>query len=121
MTAITPNARQRAAEACRQALWSPHICDQIAEGKHDNYVIVQALAHIEKLETENSNAWRERNEAYAKVKAWESVVYVESLPMRAVPIDEWGESEGETTSVPQITTLKLTELLDEIAALRASQ
>ena len=47
---ITLSARHRAAECCRQAKWTPHICDEIAEGKHDGYTIVQAFAHIEKLE-----------------------------------------------------------------------
>lgn len=48
---VTPSARHRAAECCRQAKWTPHICDEIAEGLHDGYTIVQAFAHIEKLES----------------------------------------------------------------------
>lgn len=47
---ITPSARIRAAEICRRAKWTPHICDEIAKGEHDGYTIVQACAHIEKLE-----------------------------------------------------------------------
>jgi hypothetical protein len=70
------------------------------------------------LKEENRRAWTERNEAYAKVKAWESVVYVEKLPLRAVRIDEWGPGEGGTTTVPEITRQKLTDLLAEIAKLR---
>jgi hypothetical protein len=47
---ITPTARIRAAEICRRAKWTPHICDEIEQGLHDGYTIVQACAHIEKLE-----------------------------------------------------------------------
>lgn len=63
-------------------------------------------------------AWRERNVAYAKVKGWESVVFVEGLPLRAVPVDEWGPGEGGSTSIPVVTPQKLTDLLDELAQLR---
>jgi uncharacterized small protein (DUF1192 family) len=71
------------------------------------------------LKVENNRAWAERNTAYAKVKAWEAVVFVERLPLRAVRVDEWGPGEGGETSVPEVTPQKLTDLLDEIARLRA--
>lgn len=81
--------------------------------------IAELEAEIESLKAENTRAWTERNTAYAKVKAWESVVYVEHLPLRAVRIDEWGAGEGGTTTVPEITRQKLTDLLDEITKVRA--
>jgi hypothetical protein len=81
--------------------------------------IDELQAQVAQLKEENSRAWTERNEAYAKVKAWEAVVYVEKLPVRAIPINEWGPGEGGTTTVPEITRQKLTDLLDEIAGLRA--
>lgn len=80
--------------------------------------IAELEADVSRLTEENARAWRERNEAYAKVKAWESVVYVEGLPLRAVRIDEWGPGEGGMTSVAEVTPGKLTDLLDEIARLR---
>lgn len=81
--------------------------------------IAELEQKVAQLSEESTRAWTERNTAYAKVKAWESVVYVEKLPLRAVPIDEWGPGEGGTTTVPEITREKLTDLLDEVARLRA--
>lgn len=78
------------------------------------------LDENERLRAEAEQAQRERNIAYAKVKAWESVVYVEGLPLRAVPVGEWGPGEGETTTVPEVTPKKLTELLDELRTARAA-
>jgi hypothetical protein len=81
---------------------------------------------IEELEAENrrlreseAKAWQERNIAYAKVKGWESTVYIEDLPLRAVEVEEWGPGEGLTTTIPDVTPRKLTDLLDELAILRA--
>ena len=81
--------------------------------------IAELKAEIAELKEENRRAWTERNEAYAKVKGWEATVFVEKLPIRAVRIDEWGPGEGGTTTVPDVTPRKLTELLDEVAELRA--
>ena len=81
--------------------------------------IQRLRAEVERLEAESARAWRERNIACAKVKAWEDVVYVESLPLRPVRVDGWGPGEGEETSVPIVTPKKLTELLDEMARLQA--
>lgn len=80
--------------------------------------IADLEAEVARLKEENDRAWRERNEASAKVKGWEATVYVEKLPLRAVPINDWGPGGEGTTSVPDITPRKLTELLDEIAELR---
>lgn len=77
-------------------------------------------AEVSRLRLENDRAWRERNEAYAKVKAWESVVYVEKLPLRSVPINDWGPGGDGQTTVPHITPQKLTDLLEEVARLRAT-
>lgn len=71
-----------------------------------------------RLHEENERAWAERNIAYAKVKGWESTVFVERLPLRSVKVDEWGPGEGGATTIPHVTPTKLTELLDEIKALR---
>jgi hypothetical protein len=75
---------------------------------------------ISRLKDENNRAWRERNEAYAKVKGWEATVYVEKLPLRAVQINDWGPGGEGQTAIPEITPRKLTELLDELAELRAA-
>jgi uncharacterized protein (UPF0335 family) len=83
--------------------------------------IEQLQRENEALREENKRAWTERNTAYTKVKAWESVVYVEGLPLRAVRVEEWGPGEGTETAVPDITPKKLTELLDELAALREQE
>ncbi len=89
-------------------------------GETEAAALIESLQkEVAELKAENERAWTERNTAYAKVKGWESVVYVEKLPMRAVPIDEWGPGEGGQTAVPHITPAKLTDLLDEIAKLRA--
>lgn len=87
----------------------------------------EAAAHIDhqaatiaRLTSENEQAWRERNVAYAKVKAWEAVVYVEGLSLRAVSVDEWGPGEGEQTTVPDVTPKRLVDLLDELAKFRAA-
>lgn len=81
--------------------------------------IDELKAEIARLRASEERAWRERNIAYAKVKAWESVVFVEGLPLRAVKVDEWGPGEGETTTVPEVTPQRLTDLLDEMHRLRA--
>jgi hypothetical protein len=81
-------------------------------------MVLYLLDQRDELREENRRAWTERNEAYAKVKAWESVVYVEGLPLRSVSVDEWGPGEGGQTTVPEVTPKKLTELLDELARLR---
>lgn len=73
---------------------------------------------IDRLKAENDRAWRERNEAYAKVKGWEATVYVEKLPILAVPINDWGPGGEGQTSIPHVTPQKLTDLLDELARLR---
>lgn len=78
-------------------------------------VIPHLIDTIEKQQRELEQAWTERNVAYAKVKAWEDVVYVEGLQMRSVRVDEWGPGEGEMTEVPDISPKKLTELLDRLA------
>jgi hypothetical protein len=75
-------------------------------------------AQVAQLKEENRRAWTERNEAYAKVKGWEATVYIEKLPLRAVPINDWGPGGEGQTSVPDITPKKLTDLLNEIAELR---
>lgn len=72
---------------------------------------------VKLLEAENARVWRERNIAYAKVKAWEAVVYVEGLPLRAARVDEWGPGEGEQTTVPELTPKRLVDLLDRLATL----
>lgn len=84
------------------------------------------VERIKELEAENrqlreseARAWTERNIAYAKVKGWEATVYVEGLPLRSVPVEEWGPGEGGTTTIPDITPRKLTELLGELADLRS--
>lgn len=73
---ITPSARIRAAEACRQAKWSPHICDEIAAGQHDGYVIVQACAHIERLEGAILTYEDSRHE-FEKSSFWEDDEFME--------------------------------------------
>ena len=73
---------------------------------------------ISRLRESEARAWRERNVAYAKVKGWEATVFVEGLPLRAVPVDEWGPGEGEMVTIPDVTPRKLTELLDELEELR---
>lgn len=75
-------------------------------------------ADLERLRESEAKAWTERNIAYAKVKGWEAAAFVEQLPLRAVEIDEWGPGDGGTTTVPQITPRKVTELLDELGELR---
>ena len=79
--------------------------------------IAELEADAIKLEHENERIWRERNIAYAKVKAWEAVLYVEGLPLRAVRVDEWGPGEAEQTTVPEVTPKRLVELLDRLADL----
>lgn len=75
-----------------------------------------------RLREECERAWRERNIAVAKVRAWEATVVVEKLPyQRAHRVDEWGPSEGETIVVPEVTPRRLTEILDELATLRAAR
>lgn len=83
--------------------------------------IAELEEQVANLKAENDRAWRERNEAYAKVKGWEATVYVERLPLRALPINDWGPGgEGQTT-IPEVTPQRLTELLDELAELRATK
>lgn len=101
-----------------------YTCNCAYDYVKDN-ALTDLCAAIERLQAElaeakasEERAWRERNVAYAKVKAWEAVVYVEGLPLRAVRVDEWGPGEGEQTTVPDVTPKRLTELLDELAAIR---
>lgn len=82
---------------------------RIAELEHD----------LRETRAREERAWSERNIAYAKVKAWEAVVYVEGLPLRAVEVKEWGPGEGSMTTVPDVTPRRLTDLLEELARLRA--
>lgn len=42
---ISGEARELAAKICREAKWTPHVCDEIAEGKHDDYTIVKMCAN----------------------------------------------------------------------------
>ena len=72
---------------------------------------------IEELEAENRKAWRERNEAVTRVKAWEAIVCL--VTVRAVTIDEWGEGEGEIINVKLPPPEKLTDILEEVRAARA--
>lgn len=81
--------------------------------------LTEARAEIGRLEAEAKKAWTERNIAYAKVKGWEAVVYIEGLPMRSVPVEEWGPAQGTQTNIAEITPKKLTDLLEELARLRA--
>lgn len=76
---------------------------------------------IERLTAENERIWRERNIAMTKVKGWEESLVVEQLPLRALQVREWGPGEHEQVSIPQITPRRLTEILDELAALKAAQ
>lgn len=76
---------------------------------------------IERLNAENERIWRERNIAVTKVKGWEETLVVEQLPPRVLQVREWGPGEGEQVSIPQITPRRLTEILDELAALKAAQ
>jgi len=94
----------------------PHIV-QVLPSDYDTIIMADRIAA---LEADNERAWRERNTAYAKVKAWESVVYIEHLPLRAVAVNEWGPGEGGQTTVPDITPKKLTDLLAELSTLRAA-
>lgn len=80
--------------------------------------IARLRAELEEANRREERAWRERNVAYAKVKAWEATVYVEGLPLRAVRADDWGPGEGAHTTVPEVTPKRLVDLLDELAQLR---
>lgn len=106
--------RERAAEygALRKSSMTAIALDRSAAA------IERLQAELAEVKASEELAWRERNVAYAKVKAWEAVVYVEGLPLRAVRVDEWGPGEGEQTTVPDVTPKRLTELLDELAAIR---
>jgi len=117
-------ARERLLQRAENYAGVPAANGLIAELANDLRAL---LAHIETLEAENTRlreentrAWTERNTAYAKVKAWEGIVYVERLPLRAVRVEEWGSGEGGHTVVPELTPQKLTDLLDELARLRAA-
>ena len=84
-------------------------------------VITALETEVMQLQKDVERLWSERNIAYAKVKGWEATVYVEGLPLRAVRVDEFGPNEGDTTSIPEITPSRLTDLLDELHRLRAAQ
>lgn len=72
------------------------------------------------LREEIKRAWQQRNEAVAKVKAWESQVYIDDLPLLAAPVDEFGSGHGETVAVPCVTPKRITELLDELRRAHAA-
>ena len=55
------------------------------------------------LRAENEQAWKERNEAVNKVRAWENIVYVEGLPWRSAPGREWGPGGEDSVTVPEVT------------------
>jgi hypothetical protein len=80
--------------------------------------IAELEQELKETRARENLAWSERNVAYAKVKAWEAVVYIDGLPLRAVEVTEWGPGEGRITTVPDVTPRRLTDLLDEIARLR---
>lgn len=111
---------------------SPDIVSRLRAWRHGSQVlssndliteaadlISSQAERILELEQENERVWQERNVAYAKVKGWEATVYVEGLPLCAVPVGEWGPGEGGTASVPDITPKKLTDLLDRLQDLEA--
>jgi hypothetical protein len=78
-----------------------------------------AMGEIERLRAENERVWRERNRAITENGAWRGVLYMENLPVRAVQVAEWGPGEGEHVTLPELTPQRLTDLLDEVATLRA--
>jgi hypothetical protein len=101
------------------------------EGEPPRYVRMQAfhteaaaairaaMGEIERLRAENERVWRERNRAITENGAWRGVLYMENLPVRAVQVAEWGPGEGEHVTLPELTPQRLTDLLDEVATLRA--
>ena len=84
-------------------------------------IAVEAESEIMSLREELDRAWRQRNEAFNKVRAWEGVVYVTGghLPMRLAEGREWGPGGDEPVAVPSLTPGRLTDLLDELAQLRS--
>lgn len=72
-----------------------------------------------RAEAEAERAWRERNQAQNKLAAWQSIVVAESLPLQVHPGREWGPGGEDSVVIPSVTTRRLTEILDELAALRA--
>ena len=108
----------QAPQASTEAAW----CDDTLPCARYTEALAAKDAKIAELERERDrlqhseeDAWRECNRAVTKVKAWENVVYIEGLPLRAVRVDEFGPGKGDQVAVPEITPKKLTELLERLA------
>lgn len=94
-------------------------------GRDGKPVLARDLeARIEQLERELclerqncEQAWRRAQVAEAKVKGWESQVYMEAIPMFSIPVDGFGPASGEQVSVPKVE--RITELLGKLAAEKA--
>ena len=78
-------------------------------------------AEVEALKAENERAWTAANRANAKVRGWESTMVCTGLPLRLFPVDGWGPGGDGTVEIPQLTTEKLTSILDRLAAIDAAK
>lgn len=76
-------------------------------------------AEVSRLTRDNERLWLEHNVAITKVRGWEATLVTKGLPLRALRVGEWGPGEGETVSIPEVTPVRLTALLDELSQVKA--
>lgn len=87
--------------------------------KYAEEAIASSRKIIGALGQECDRAWKERNYAITKIKAWESCVFAYAPPIvRSMVVEEWGPGEGDIIQVPQVTPQKITDLIDELIRLR---
>ncbi len=81
--------------------------------------ILGLIASLEEVKREANRAWRERNEAVARVKAWEGIVCLtDDDPLKAIKIGEWGPGEGDIINVRLPSPERLTNILHELRNIR---
>lgn len=78
--------------------------------------VADQAGEIERLRADCERFRSEADIANAQVKAWNEAVYVEGIPLRAIPDTEYGD---KVPPICHVEPKKVVDLLDEIDGLRS--